>query len=329
MIEREPAQWKVQLVTSVIERIHSSPIVCLVSVSGVPGPQLQSIRAKLREYMSIHVMKNNLLQIALKKAGEKLKGVEGLSEEIDGQMALMLSDMNPFRLFRLLEETKTKMPAKGGEISPEDIEVKAGETSFKPGPIIGELQKAGIPAAIEQGKVIIKKDKLLVKQGETISRDVAMALSKMEIYPLTVGLELRAAYEDGTIFNRGALDIDIEEFYEKLQFGVRSALNLSVSAGIPNTISIVPLLNRAYLSAINLAVNSGYPSKESLKILLAKASAHSHALLAHLPKEALEGDAVEEKKEKEEPSKDDDVKEGQVEEISAEEEPNEKKEDAE
>ena len=30
-----------------------------------------------------------------------------------------------------------------------DIEVKAGETSFKPGPIVGEFQQAGIPAAIE------------------------------------------------------------------------------------------------------------------------------------------------------------------------------------
>ena len=65
-----------------------------------------------------------------------------------------------------MEATKTAAPAKPGDIAPEDILVKAGDTPFKPGPIVGELQKAGIPAAIEGGKIVIKKDKVLVKKGE-------------------------------------------------------------------------------------------------------------------------------------------------------------------
>ena len=58
--------------------------------------------------------------------------------------------------------------------------IKQGDTSFKPGPIVGELQKVGIPAAIESGKVVIKSDKLLVKEGETISAEVAQMLTKLE-----------------------------------------------------------------------------------------------------------------------------------------------------
>ena len=115
-----------------------------------------------------------------------------LMSVVDGQCAIVISDLNPFRLFKQLDATKTKMPAKGGETSPEDIEVKAGDTPFKPGPIVGDLQKAGVPAAIEQGKVVIKKDKVLVKEGDEISRDVALVLSKLEIFPMTVGLDLRA-----------------------------------------------------------------------------------------------------------------------------------------
>jgi len=290
MIGHEPSEWKTRLVDSMVEQINKSPVVGLVSVQGVPGPQMQKMRSKLRAHMTMKVMKNTLLEIALKKASKKKKGLEKMIPQIEGQMAILLSDYNPFKLYRQLDETKTKMAARGGEKAPADIEVKAGETPFKPGPIVGELQKAGIPAAIEQGKVIIKKDKLLVKQGDVISRDVALALGKLEIYPLTVGLELKAAYEDGLVFDKKTLAIDQTVYIGMLQDGARSALNLSVFAAIPNKISIRPLLAKAHMEALNLAVNSEYPAPEALKLLIAKANAQSLALASRLPPEALDDD---------------------------------------
>ncbi len=291
MIEHEPARWKMELVDSVVKGIEKSPVVGLVSISNVPGPQLQSMRARLRDHLTIQVIKNNLLEIALRKAAEKRKGVDQLTQEIEGQTALLLSDFNPFKLHMLLEKTKTKRPAKGGETSPIDIEIKAGETSFKPGPIIGELQKAGIPAAIEKGKVVIKKDKIVVKQGEEISRALALALTKLEIYPLTVGLELKAAYEAGTIFHRETLAIDSVAYIERIQKGARSALNLSVFAAIPHRLSIAALLNKAHTEAINLAVCSEYPATEVLKILITIARSQSLALASHLSADAMDEDA--------------------------------------
>ena len=289
MIEaHEPSQWKTALVDDIAKKIEKSQVIGLVSVRGVPGPQLQKMRSKLRAHMTMKVMKNTLLEIAIKKAAKKKKGLEGLVDAIDGQMAILLSDYNPFKLYKQLEETKTKMAARGGEKAPADIEVKAGDTPFKPGPIVGELQKAGIPAAIEQGKVIIKKDKLLVKQGDVISRDIALALSKLEIFPLTVGLELRAAYEDGIVFQSSTLAIDQDLFMANLQGAAMKALNLSVYAAIPNKLSMKPLIAKAHLEALNLSVNAGYPTKESIKLLLAKANAESYALASQLPQDALD-----------------------------------------
>ena len=65
----------------------------------------------------------------------------------------------PFKLSAKLKESRTTAPAKGGETASHNIEVKAGETPFKPGPVVGELQKAEIPAAIQDGKVVVKNDK--------------------------------------------------------------------------------------------------------------------------------------------------------------------------
>jgi len=287
----EPSEWKTALVDDMAKKMEKSQVVGLVSVKGVPGPQLQQMRSKLRAHMTMKVMKNTLLEIAIKKASKKKKGLDGLVPAIEGQMAILLSDYNPFKLYKQLDATKTKMAAKGGEKAPADIEVKAGETPFKPGPIVGELQKAGIPAAIEQGKVIIKKDKLLVKQGDVISREIALALSKLEIFPLTVGLELKAAYEDGFVFQSSTLAIDEAEFMGKLQGAAMKAMNLSVFAAIPNKLSIKPLIAKAHLEALNLAVNSAYPAEEAIKLLIAKANAESLALASQLPPEALDDNA--------------------------------------
>ncbi len=81
---------------------------------------------------------------------------------------------------------------------------------------MGELQKAGLPAAIEQGKVVIKKDKVLVKKGDKIPRDVALVLAKLEVFPITVGLDLHAAYDDGMVFKKDVLAVDDKEYLDRV-----------------------------------------------------------------------------------------------------------------
>jgi large subunit ribosomal protein L10 len=141
--------------------------------------------------------------------------------------------------------------------------VRAGDTPFKPGPIVGDLQKAGIPAAIEGGKVVIKKDKVLVQEGDKISKDIANAITRLEIYPLTVGLDLKGAYEDGLFYERSSLAIDDEEYMNNIQEAARRSLNLAVFIEYPNAITIPILISKASSEALNLAINSGFPTKET------------------------------------------------------------------
>ncbi|MEM4262752.1 MAG: 50S ribosomal protein L10, partial [Thermoplasmata archaeon] len=124
--------------------------------------------------------------------------------------------------------------------------------------------------------------------GDKISKDIATALTKLEIYPLTVGLELKAAYEEGIVFPKETLAIDQSAYLAQVQDCAKAALNLSVYAAIPNRMSIRPLLSKAYMEALSLAVNSEYPTKESIKLLLAKANAQSIAVASRLPADVLD-----------------------------------------
>src|SRR5213078_4764701 len=258
------APYKKQLVEDLASRCAQAQVVGIVNVHGIPAPQFQAIRKKLWGRATITVAKNNLLRLALEQANTKKPDLVKLGETIEGQTAVVTADINPFRLFKELEATKTRAPARGGEVAPEDLWVRAGETPFKPGPIVGELQKAGIPAAIERGKVTIRQDKLLVKAGQRIPRDVAQQLARLEIYPLVVGLDLRGAYEAGTVFRR-------------------DALALALAAAYPTKQTIGPLLAKAHAQALNLAVESEFPTKETIKLLLVKAQFQALALASRVP----------------------------------------------
>lgn len=290
------AAWKKDAVKDLATRMAKSKVVGIIDVHGVPAPAFQTMRTNLRANAEITMLKNTLLKIALQEAGKQKKGLEKLADSVDGQCAVVTSNLNPFKLFKQLDATKTKMPAKGGETSPDDIEIKAGETPFKPGPVVGELQKAGLPAAIEQGKVVIKKDKVLVKKGDKIPREVALVLSKLEIYPLTVGLNLHAAFEDGMIYKSNVLAVDETVILNQVKQAASGALNLSVYVAFPTKMSIKLLLASAHMKALNLAVNAEIATPETIKIMLAKANAQMLALAARVPgavdedlKKALEG----------------------------------------
>src|SRR3989454_328265 len=277
------ASQKLETVKTLVQEFERSPVIGIVGIRGIPAPQIQAMRKKLSGRARLTVSKNNLLRLALKEAAGTKKGLDGLADVIQDQTAVVTAEINPFRLFKEMEATKAKAPARGGERAPEDIWVREGDTPFKPGPIVGELQKAGVPAAIERGKVVIKKDKLLVKAGDKIPRDVAQVLTRLEIYPLTVGLDLRGAYECGTVFRRDVLAVDETRVRADLSLAGRQAFNLSIFAGYPTKQTIRPLLSTAFRRALALAMESGFPTKESVKFLLAKAQAQALALASHAP----------------------------------------------
>ncbi|MBU0624497.1 MAG: 50S ribosomal protein L10 [Candidatus Thermoplasmatota archaeon] len=272
------AGWKKDAVTNLTKHISKSKVVGIINVHGVPAPAFQTMRTNLRGKAEITMLKNTLLKLALQQAGKDKKGLDKLVASVDGQCAVVTSDLNPFRLFRKLDSTKTKMPARGGEVAPDDIEIKAGETPFKPGPVVGELQKAGLPAAIEQGKVVIKKDKLLVKKGDKIPREVALVLSKLEIYPLTVGLDLSAAFEDGMIYKKDVLAVDDAMVLGQVKSAAAGAMNLAVFISYPTRQSIRPMLANAHYKALNFAVNAKIANKVTIKLMLAKANAQMLSL---------------------------------------------------
>lgn len=263
------AEWKKEEVKELKNLIDSHPVVGMADLSDIPAPQLQKMRQSLRGSAKLKMSRKTLMDLALNDSG-KTK-VETLVNHMDGQPALIFTDMNPFKLYKILEGSKTPAPARAGSIAIDDIVVPKGDTGFMPGPILGELQKIGIPAKIEKGKIVITEDKTLVAEGDEISRDVASMLTRLDIYPLEVGINLKAAYEDETIYTSDILTIDEDQTLTDIQKAYTQALNLSINAVVFNSVSTPAIISKAAGEALNLAFNAEVLTSKTTDLLLAKA----------------------------------------------------------
>ena len=278
MIVTHVAKWKIGEVEEITNLLTSKPIIGVVEVGGIPAPQMQQMRRNLHGIASIRSAKNSLISRSLDGAEKKVKGIGSLKESLTGQTAIIATDMNPFKLFSQIKATRTMAPAKGGETATHDITVKAGETPFKPGPVVGELQKAGIPAAIQEGKVVIKNDKVIVPAGEKISAEVAQMLTRLEIFPIEIGMTLHAVFEDGSVFTPDVLDINVDEFIGNMKLASFNAFNLAVGSAWITKQTITPLLMKAHNNAFVLAIERNILTKDTVGRLIAKAHANMLAL---------------------------------------------------
>ncbi|HJJ89430.1 MAG TPA: 50S ribosomal protein L10 [Methanocorpusculum sp.] len=271
--------WKRNEVESIVENAGKHELIGLVDIYGIPAKQFQQIRRNLHDNAIVKVSRNTLVEHAFNELGGHFID---LIAHVNEQSALIFSDGNPFKLFKSLEQTKTKRSAKAGEIAPEDIIVSAGPTSFKPGPIVGELQQAGIPAAIDGGKVKIKETKTVVKSGQVISKKQADVLAKLDIKPMPVGLSLLAVIYDGEIYLPDVLCIDEEAYKEKIALAAQQVFNLTVNAAVLTTSPFITeaQIAKAVRAACDLGVEAPIYEKSVIEMIIHKAYNQANALKA-------------------------------------------------
>ena len=260
---------KIKEIEELVSLIDSYPVVGVVNLYKMPSAQLQEIRKILKNEAKIRMSKKTLLKFAFEKS--KKRGIKKLKEFLRGQPALILTKTNPFKLFKFLNENKTSAPAKAGDIAPEDIIVREGDTGLPPGPAISQLGEVGIPTKVQDGKIYIIKDTKVASEGEEISPQLANVLNILGLKPMKIGLDLIAIYENGIIFDKDVLKIDEEEFLNRLTSCITVGIHLSLECSYITPITAPLMIREAYLKARTLAMETGIYVKDVIEDLILKA----------------------------------------------------------
>ncbi|MBN1941217.1 MAG: 50S ribosomal protein L10 [Candidatus Diapherotrites archaeon] len=276
-------QWKKKDLEEIKKLASQYNVIAVASLDNFPAGLAQTIRKKLKGKAVIRVSKTRVLRKALEDT--KFKGTE-LIPLVEKSIAIIFTNLDSFEIYGFLKRNKGSVAAKEGSIAPDDIVVPAGDTGLPPGPALSDLKAAGLNVRVQGSTIAVAQDKIVARKGEAISKAAANVLSKLDIKPIKVGLNVLGCYENGELFRPDVLDIDSEQVYNDIVTAVRNAINLSVE--------------------------TVYPTKETIELILVKAERQAKALEAALPGEAKAGEKPKEgsdEKEQAEAKKEESAKE--------------------
>jgi large subunit ribosomal protein L10 len=252
-------------------------VIALSKMTKVRAAQLMMIRKKFRNDIKIKIIKNKVAT----RAFENVKGVAGLenlSKQLEGQCALIFTNINPFKLNLIFAQNKVFLPAKGGDIATKEIVVPSGNTGITPGPVLSEFKTANVPTKIDQGTIWVSKDTLVVRPGDIISTPLASLLSKLNVKPIEAGISVNFAIAEGLIFKEQDLRINLDEYKEDLVRSFEQALALATEAGYMTAETVKPLLVKAQQQARSLAAEAGYLTPETAGFVLPRAQVQAQAV---------------------------------------------------
>ncbi len=305
MVGRETVRpEKIEFVENLAKRINENPIIGIFDLTKMPAAALQKIKYELYGQADVRSIKKSLLTRAIEKSDKKQ-----LNEHVKGQPGIIITDMDPFKLYKVIQKSKSNIRAKPGDVAPEDIEIKAGPTELMPGPAITTLSKVGIQSKVEGGKIAIIRDKVVAKAGQEITSDMASVLGMLKIEPIEVGLDINAVFEGGTIYTSDILAIDEQQILSDMVSGYHHAINLSIETGFITKEAVPIMISKAFNEARSLALEAGIVSKDIIGELLSKAMAEMKALEEKVGPLKVEEEKPEEPKEEPVEEKKEEVKE--------------------
>jgi large subunit ribosomal protein L10 len=265
---------KVSFVDAHKKELKTYKVVGIVQMKGIPDRLLQSTKNQMKGNTKFIMGRKTLLQKIL----ESNEHAKMLTPNLTDTSAIILSNDDPFELYKKFKSHSLRLAAKPGQISPEDVSVQAGETGIQPGQTVTDLKTAGIDVQIQKGKVVIAKDKVIVKKGEVISSNVAKALHTLDILPFKAAIEPALMLYDGLIYNKKVLGINQESTIQEITMCFRNALGISLEANIINAYTIDTFITKAYRGALHLGLEAKVLDSGIIDLLLASAASHAAAL---------------------------------------------------
>ncbi len=278
---------KVEAYKRVQELAKKYPVIVLANMHKVRTMQINELRKRFRNEMTIYVVKNKIAALALKELN--LPGVQDFINFLKGQNMFIFTYMDPFKLYILLEKNKVNLPAKGGDIATDDVVIPAGNTGLPPGPILSEFKEAKVPTKIESGSIWVVRDTVVAKRGEVISSKLASLLSKLGIKPIRAGISINAVLWNGRVLTSEDVKVDVEAVKSAIETYAQDAIKLANYIKYPTKELLPTYIQEAVSKALSLATRIEYPTKETMPLILQKYHSIAEAILSKIKEKGYGG----------------------------------------
>ena len=283
-MQRHDMKWKKQEVTTLVELFNKYPTVAVANLDRFPTSLFQVLRKKLQGKAVFKVTKTKVAQRALEQSKKK---VSGIGKYVKDSCCIIFTTIEPFEFHSFIKKNKGNVYAKEGNLAPEDIIIPAGDTGLPPGPALSDLKQAGLNVRPMGATIHIIEDKVVTKKGEPVAKAVAATLSKLDIRPIKVVMNLLAAYDGTQLYEGKVLDIDLDQVFENFKSAHFQAFNLALNLAYLTPATLPLLLRKATFDSMNLALNANIYTEETIKVFLSKANIEA-TILKGMVKEPAE-----------------------------------------
>ena len=285
MSTRKIADWKKESLQQLQGLLSKYPVIAAADLNKVRSSQIHELRKRLRDRVAMVVAKNNLLRKSVELGDYKEPRLGEFVKDLTGSKILLFSELNPYSLIILLDKSKVRVPAKGGDIATSEIMIPAGNTGLPPGPVISEFGEIKVKTKIEGGSIWVAQDSVVAEKGDVISAKMASVLSKLGLKPMEAGLTLVEAYDNGTIMHKDDLVFDLSSYKNDFITAINDALNLSTEAGYITIENAPRILVKGFREALAVAGESAFLEDGTVEYVLKRAVANATALDKLVPAE--------------------------------------------
>lgn len=231
--------WRLAQYDEISKLVSQYKIIGIAELKDFPSALLQKVKKNVTDAV-FKVTSKNVLKKVLEAKGHK-----DILEKLPNQPILMLTNKNAFELYGAIKKSKARSKAKIGMISPIDIVVPEGDTGLPPGPALSDLKKVGIKAQVRGATIFVPSDTVIAKAGTVINSDIVSTLSKLDIKPVELVLDVVLVKEDGMIYSKDVLDIDADTIIMQIATAARQAVGLGVEIGYICKDTVEPMLAKA------------------------------------------------------------------------------------
>jgi large subunit ribosomal protein L10 len=241
----------------------SSNSFLVFDLKGLPAKQLHEIRNKLKEEgINTSVAKRKIFEKAIEDSGIKLN-ISDLS-----QPALAYTDKGIFEAVGSIKSLKTKRKAKSGETAPADLAVPPGNTGIPAGPAISIFKQFTIQTLMKDGKIHIKDEKIVCKEGQNIETGLISLLNMLGIEPIEMFISPQGGYSQGLLYTKDIFEINKAYLEERISIAGESVFKLTYRLGYPTKQNAALLLSSGFSKVKRLGLELGVPAKGTIKDLL-------------------------------------------------------------
>ncbi len=274
--KRHFKNWRKEQKSQIEDVLNNYNYIMIGNLTELPAKAEREFRALLKKNgCFVKVGNSKVIKHAL-----NAKGINNLDSYLKGPTMIILANESPFKLFKEIKKNASSAFAKEGMIAPEDITVKEGDTGIPPGPALTDFKVAKIDTQIRNGKIYVSKNTLVAKKGDKIDAKVSVLLTKLNIKPMKILLDLRTVLDksNNAFYFKDLLDVNVELLVQNIKSAHSRAYCLAIGKNYVTKQTIKPLLVKGYKSSKAVALKGNVLTHHTKKDILVKAHKIAHTL---------------------------------------------------